>query len=148
MSAHITVSSVLETANPNNMIDALKRLHLGLREVGVKVTVASSVQTVPTPGTGGITSPLVTVAAAVATFDPPIAAIKSLRVTTGAAAGGRIMLDAAGSAAQIGTSGVYTAVISDDGSTITFETTITGFVIAYLPRLSTAELAAQFYPQT
>lgn len=141
MPAEYTVKSGLEQVNPNNAADALRKLHLGLREEGVKVTVASSAQS-PAGRTGTIESPKVTVALAVATFDPPIAAIKSLRVTTGAAAGGRLILDAAG------TPTTTAATISDDGSTLTFEATITGFVISYIPRLSTAELAAKFYPLT
>jgi hypothetical protein len=147
MPTEFTVTSALEQLNPNYLADALRRLHIGLREAGVKVAVAASVQT-PAVGRGTIESPKVTVATVVATFDPPIAAVKALRVTSGAATGGRILLDAAGTAAQIGTSGVYAAVISDDGSTITFEATITGFVISYIPRLSAADLAAKFYPLT
>lgn len=141
MSAEYTTKSALEQLNPNNAPDALRKLHLGLREEGVKVTVTASAQ-VPTGRTGTIESPLVTVALAVATFNPPIAAIKALRVTAGAAAGGRLILDAAG------TPTTTAATISDDGSTLTFEATVTGLVISYIPRLSTAELAAKFYPLT
>lgn len=147
MSAVQSVESVLEACNPSNIADGLKRLHLGLRDHTVKVTVTSSAQ-VPTGRTGTITSPLCTVSGAVATFDPPIAAVKALRVTAGAAAGGRLLADAAGTPAQIGTSGVYLATIADDGSTITFETTVTGLICEYIPRLSDTELAAAFYTST
>jgi len=60
---------------------------------------------------------------------PPISQVVTLRVTAGAAAAGvRAVTDAGGSASS------SVALISDDGKTLTFETTVTGFVLTYIPR--------------
>lgn len=127
----ITLKSALDTANPTNLPDALKKVLLGTLLAGKKVTVSQA-------------------AAATITLSPPaLAGTVSVRVTAGsAAAGGRIIVDAAGTPAQIGTSGVYLATLSDDGATLTFETTLTGAIVSYVPRPTDAELAALLYPST
>lgn len=67
---------------------------------------------------------------------PAVGAMLSLRVTAGAAAaGGRLVLDAAG------TPSATEATISADGKTVTFEANVTGFVIQYMPRAAVSMTA-------
>ena len=80
---------------------------------------------------------------------PPILSVISLRVTAGAAtAGPRVVTDVGGTPyAPVGaneTPGV--ATLSDDGTTLVFDTTVTGYVIEYIPR-SSASMTAPFLTQ-
>lgn len=74
---------------------------------------------------------------------PPIQSLIALRVTasgTGASLGTYILTDSGGTAI-IPPGGANAAVgiatLSDDGKTITFPNTVTGFVLEYLPRAAT-----------
>jgi hypothetical protein len=70
---------------------------------------------------------------------PAIGSILALRVTAGSAtAGARITTDAGGTAGAPGANGPGIALVSDDGKTLTFEATVTGFVLEYTPRAAVA----------
>jgi hypothetical protein len=69
---------------------------------------------------------------------PAIGVILSCRVTAGAAAAGvRKVGDA------LATPDANVVAISDDGSTLTFEANVTGFVLQYMPRAA-ADMAGNF----
>ncbi len=125
-SAIVSLKVALNTANPTNLPDALKKTLLGDMLAGKKVTVAQA-------------------AAATIPLSPPaLNGTVQCRVTTvgTAAAGVRQITDVAG------TPSATVATISDDGATLTFEGTVTGAVISYVPRPTDAELAANLYPET
>lgn len=76
---------------------------------------------------------------------PPILAVRSLRVTavgTGAL-GPRSVFDSGATPGAPGATGPGIAKLSDDGTTITFEGTVTGFVIEYIPR-SNVDLGTEY----
>ena len=71
---------------------------------------------------------------------PAILAVKSLRVTavgTGAT-GPRVVTDSGGTAVAPSSGIAGVALLSADGTTLTFEGTVTGFVHEYIPRSATA----------
>lgn len=126
MTAELTVKTALNTANPNNLPDALKVVALGTLLAGKKSTVTGAT------------------ASATITLSPPaLTGTVQLRVTAGAAAAAiRAITDAAG------TPTAAIATISDDGATITLEDTCTAYVLSYVPRPTDAQLAAALYPST
>ena len=147
-----SLQDVLNNANPQDLPDAIAQL-----------------------GLGDIANPFVrtfTGLAASASFD--LTAIDGTGETAGAANPKRraalivsnLRITASGTAASLGSyvagdanavmiippGGASVAVgvarISDDGKTITFPNTVTGFVISYVPRKATpAQLAAAFAPR-
>lgn len=142
-----TVSSklqhVLDDANPNNIADALRKVKLGHAYSVVKATIAALGAT----ATPDITSDDVLAAATVAGITladgenlPAIGQVVSLRVTASGTAtslgtygitdsGGTAIIPPGGASAAMGI-----AELSDDGTTLTFPNTVTGFVIQYIPR--------------
>lgn len=138
-----TLRSVLNDANLNEIASAMRRMRLGDRLSVVKVTVASLTAT----ATPDITSAAVKAAATIvgmtlATGEnlPPIGHVLSLRISASgtAASVGTYAVSDAGGTAIIPPGGASAAagiaLISDDGKTITFPNTVTGFVIQYIPR--------------
>jgi hypothetical protein len=145
-----TLRQQLNEGQPNEMFDLLALLELGttffpLKRTFTGLTAAASFDLTLIDGTGettGVGNPN-RLAANV---------VRTLRVTasgTGTSVGSYVTTDAAGTATSPATSTVAgLALISDDGKTITFPTTVTAFIISYLPRaLSDAQLAA-LYPPT
>lgn len=123
--AELSVKNALDTANPNNLPDALRKVLLGTLLAGKKVTVSQAAATT------------------VALSPPALTGTISVRVTGGAAAAGpRHIVDAAGTPAAT------IATISDDGATLTFEGTVTDAILSYVPRPTDAQLAAALYPAT
>jgi len=146
-----TLQLVLDEANPNDLSVALQQAKLGtilapLKRAFTGLTAAAAFDLTLIDGTGETTG----------TGNPnrlPAAHVRTLRVTasgTGATVGAYFVTDAGGTAVSAATSGAAgIALISDDGKTITFPTTVTAFVIEYVPlTLSAAQMAAVFAPVT
>lgn len=138
-----TLRSVLNDGNLNEIDSALARAKLGnmLSEVKVVVsglTAASAID---------ITTAAVKAAATITGLElqsgenlPAIGTLKSLRVSasgTAASLGAYIACDD-GATAIVPPGGAGAAVgvakLSDDGKTLTFPNTVTGFVLTYRPR--------------
>ena len=105
-----TLKSALNRANPNTLADVLAKIDLGTMLDPKTVTVAQT-------------------AATTIVLNPPALAVFGARVTAGAAAAGpRLITDAAGSASAT------VCTLSADGATLTFEGNVTGAVVSYMPR--------------
>lgn len=123
-----TVQQVLDDANPQNVADALRMMKLGtiltpLKRTFTGLTAAASFDLTEIDGTGETTGD---------SNPNRLAAlcINTLRVTavgTGST-GTRFVSDTGGTASST------VVKISDDGKTVTFEGTVTAFVIQYIPR--------------
>jgi len=76
---------------------------------------------------------------------PAVGEVVTLRVTNvgTAAVGPRVVTDVGGTPGAPGANGPGIATISDDGTTITFEGTVTGFILTYQPR-STLPLTTEY----
>lgn len=138
---------VLDRADANQLPDALRKVKLGtvlapLKRVFTGLTAAASFDLTAIDGTGettGVTNPNRKAALCV----------------------NYLRLDASGTAASVGNyivgpptstllippgganAAVGVARLSDDGKTLTFPNTITGFTIAYIPR-SSSDVEAKF----
>jgi len=127
-----TVQSALTKANPNDLADALRKVNLGHSMAVVKVTFASLASAAAQDITTAAAKAAATISGiALDTGEnlPAIGQICTLRVTAGAAAAGaRTWTDVGGTPAAT------IATVSDDGATLTFEGTVTGFVLTYVPR--------------
>lgn len=125
-----TVQSALDAANPNNVADCLKLVKLGtmvtpLKRVFTGLTSAAAQDLTMIDASGETTGP----------SNPnrqPALVVGAILVTTGAAASGP---RAPTSAAATPTTTF--ATLSDDGKTVTFDNTVTGFTIEYIPRAQT-----------
>lgn len=105
-----TVQSVLDRAKVGEVESALQLIGLGSMLAGKKSSISQA-------------------AAVSVALDPPALAISTIRVVAGAAAaGGRKIVDAAG------TLDANTCSLSDDGATLTFEANVTDIVVSYIPR--------------
>jgi hypothetical protein len=136
-----TIQTILNEANPNTLADALKKIALGTMMSPVKAVVTG----LTAANSFDLTSAAVFAKATVtglpagevpASALPPIRSVTTLRVTavgTGAL-GPRVVTDAGGTAGAPGATGPGIALLSDDGKTLTFEGTVTGFTIEYSPR--------------
>lgn len=143
--ADITLQQILNRSNLNQLAAALSKVKLGNVLGSVKVTVASLSAT----ASPVITGSAVRAAATISGLDrgsndnlPAIQTVKTLRVTTSGTpqAVGSYAISDAGGTALTPTAGanVGLALLSDDGTTLTFPTTVTGFVLEYVPRPGTA----------
>lgn len=155
-----TIRDVLNVANLNELAAALRRMgNFGDMQEPIKVTVTG----LTAAAAIDITSAAVKAAATIVGGKtlasgenlPAIAKVCTLRVTavgTGAT-GPRHVTDASGTAAAPPTATAYAgasvgvATISDDGKTLTFEGTVTGFVLTYLPRPAT-DIDSEYAPST
>ena len=125
-----TIQSALDKANPNDVADCLHQVKLGTMVTPLKrvfTGVASSaIQDLTlldaTGETTGVGNPK----------RLPALIVNTLLVTAGAAASGGRAVTSAGASAATSTF----AKISDDGKVLTFDNTVTGFTIEYMPRAS------------
>jgi len=122
-----TLKSALDEANPNKVASALQQAKLGTMLTPLKKTYSALAATAAHNLTdvahgSGLAALLV----------------GTLRVTAGAAAAGARLVTDAG-----GTPSATVATLSDDGKTVTFEGTVTAFVIEYVPRAS-ADMTGPF----
>lgn len=124
-----------DTGDPGLVGSVGRRVKLGTRLAAVKVvvsglTAAAAIDITSSTVAAKITSLKGLDALGTGETLPPIGSVLALRVTTGSAqAGARTLVDKDGTP----TTGV--ATISDDGKTLTFETTLTGFILEYNPRV-------------
>ena len=143
--ADITLQQIINRSNLNQLAAALSKVKLGNVLGSVKITVASLTAT----ATPVVTGSAVRAAATISGLDrgtndnlPAIQTVKTLRVTTSGTANsvGSYAVSDAGGTALTPTAGanVGLALLSDDGTTLTFPTTVTGFVLEYVPRPDTA----------
>jgi len=143
--ADVTLQQVLNKANLNQLATILQKMKLGnmlnpVKVVVVGLTAAAAID---------ITTAAVRAASTITGLErdtgdslPAILSVTALRVTevggvgTGAL-GARSVTDAGGTAGAPGSYGPGIALLSDDGKTLTFEGTVTGFVLEYIPRSNT-----------
>ena len=128
-----TMQRALDRANPNEVADLLKLTKLGHHLANTKVVAAG----LTAAASFDVTTAAVRTASTITGLSldtgenlPAIGVVKTLRVTTvgTAAAGARLVTDAGGTASAT------VALLSDDGKTLTFEGTVTGFVLEYMAR--------------
>lgn len=139
--ADVTLQQVLNKANLNQLATILQKMKLG--------NMLNPVKVVATGLTGAASFDITTAAVRQAstitglerdTGDnlPAILSVKTLRVTASGTAnsvGTYIVSDASGTAVSpTAGANVGIALLSDDGTTLTFPTTVTAFVIEYVPQ--------------
>lgn len=145
LTANKTMQQVLNQSNLNWLPTALQLLKLGnvLSPVKVSVTGLTAAAAID------ITTTTFRDAATISGLDretadllPQILSVKTLRVTASGTANsvGSYGVSDAGGTAVSPTAGANLgiALLSDDGRTLTFPTTVTAFVIEYIPRSATA----------
>ena len=120
----LTLKDALNKANISQLATALNSVALGnlLDRAAHKVAIAQT-------------------AAVTVVLSPPALMIQTLRVTAGAANPGNRQISDAG-----GTPSATVATISDDGSTLTFEGTVSAALITYIPGPAVGALAADYAP--
>ena len=142
-----TYTRLLDKAAPDLTPDLLRKMHFGKMMTPIKVTVSGLTAT----ATPDITSAAVKAAATIAGIEletgenlPAIGQVVSLRIAASgtAASVGTYGVTDAGGTAIIPPGGASAAMgiakLSDDGKTITFPNTVTGFVLVYYPRAAVA----------
>ena len=145
LTANKTMQQVLNGANLNWLPTVLQKMKLGNMLSPVKVSVtgltaASAIDITTTTFRGAAT--ISGLDRETADLLPQILAVKTLRVTASGTANsvGSYGVSDAGGTAVSPTAGANMgiALLSDDGRTLTFPTTVTAFVIEYIPRSDTA----------
>lgn len=146
-----SLQEVLDEALPGELADALRKLKLGTTHAPMKrtftgLTAAAAFDLTAIDGTGE------TAGAANANRLAALL-VGTLRVTasgTGNSVGSYAMTDTGGTTVSpTAGANVGIAKLSDDGKTITFPTTVTAFVVEYIPRtLQSSDYAADFAPST
>lgn len=147
--AELTYQQWLNRANLNLLPTIFQKMKLGNMLSPVRVVVTGLTAT----ASPDITSAAVLAAATITGLEretgdrlPAILAVKSLRVTASGTAnsvGSYAMVDgevadAARALTPTAGANVGLALLSADGTTLTFPSTITAFVIEYIPRSATA----------
>lgn len=149
-----TVHAELDSANPNTVFDALRKMGLGSMLAPLRVTFAA----LASAASQDITTAAARAAATInvgalrvsKTVLPPALAVISCRVIAGTAlAGPRTVSDTGATVtAPAGANGLPgVAKISDDGKTLTFDAAVTGFTITYIPRPD-VDMESVFAPST
>lgn len=149
-----TIRQELNRAQIGRLTDLFSKIKLGNMMAPIKVTVAA----LTASATPDITSPAVKAAATIVGRTllasenlPAIGQVVNLRISaSGTAAsvgtygvtdaGGTAIIPPGGASASMGI-----AKLSDDGKTITFPNTVTGFVITYYPRAAVDPDTASAY---
>lgn len=146
-----SVQEVLDNANPNELGPALAKAKLGttlapLRRVFTGLAAAASFDLTAIDATGetpGAANPKRLAALSVTALQVTASGTAtSLGAYIAADSSATAIVPPGGAGAAVGV-----AKISDDGKTITFPNTVTGFTIQYIPRvLSSTDMAAHFAP--
>lgn len=131
------IRRALNTGSPAAQTSALQKIQAGTQLSKVKVTFAA----LTSASAQDITSDEAKAAATIEGISlrddenlPPIGQVVTLRVTTGTlAAGPAVVTDEGGTPTAIGALAVHVATLSDDGTTLTFQAAVTGFVLTYYP---------------
>lgn len=140
-----TIQAELDKGQLGTIADVMRLQGKGSMDSLLKVTVAALTASATVDITAAATKAAATINAGAlrrGTVNlPAIGRIKSLRVTTSGTANsvGTYAIGDAGSTPISPTAGanVGLATLSDDGKTLVFPTTVTGFVIAYYPAPAT-----------
>lgn len=139
-----TIQNILNTGNLNDLSLVLQKIKLGNVLGTVKVVCASLTATAAPVITGSavrLASTITGLERGTTENLPPILAVKTLRVTgsgTAGTLGTYGVTDTAGTGITAAANTVMgVAKLSDDGTTLTFTTTITDFVLEYIPRPNT-----------
>jgi hypothetical protein len=145
--AETDIRATLNRADLNTVADINKKLKVGNMFSRIKVTVSG----LTAAAAVDITTAAVKAAATIVGIDlesgenlPPIGIWQALRITASgtAASLGAYLLADTGATAIVPPGGAGAAVgiakLSDDGKTITFPNTVTGFVLEYFPRSNVA----------
>ena len=130
-----TTADIARLAKLGTMMTKLKAVVSGLTAAAaVDITTAATLAAATVTNAQGTSLPLDT-----GETLPPIGQVVSLRVTASATAGslGTYGITDAGGTAIVPPGGAGAAMgiakLSDDGKTITFPNTVTGFVLEYIP---------------
>lgn len=147
------LQDALDLAEPDQLPDVLRKVKLGSTLDPLKVTFAAltAAATIDITTAASFAAATVNIGGPFASKTlPPILHVRTLRVTTsgtGASVGSYGVSDAGGAATSPATSTVLgIALLSDDGKSLTFLTTITGFVIEYVPRM--VDMTTVFIPSS
>ncbi len=139
-----TIRGVLNTANPNDVADALRKIKYGNMLEPIKIVVVGMTAIAAPVITGALVKAAATISGGLSLANgemlPAIANIVSLRVTASGTAGsvgtygisdssGTAIVPPGGASAAMGV-----ALLNDAGTTITFPNTITAFTLVYMPR--------------
>jgi len=146
-----SIQRELDKGNPNTLPDCWRQVKPGhmlapIKATFVGLTAAAAVDI--TTAASKAAAPIVGIALDTGENLPPILNVRTLRVTavgTGAL-GPRVPTDADGTAGAPGANGPGIALLSDDGKTLTFEGTVTGFILEYSP-LPYTDLQTEFSNQ-
>ena len=112
-----TLAGVLDVADPNEVAAALRLTRLGTMLTPLKETI-----TLAAPGT-------------VFTLSKPALKVVTCQVTVGTVTGDRIMTDSAGTVrAPHDAAAPGVAKLADNGTTITFDASVTTIIVTYIPR--------------
>jgi hypothetical protein len=142
-----TPREILDQSNLNELADALKKIKFGRQLSRIKVTFAALTAAAAVDITTAASKAAATISGiTLATGEnlPPIGVWQALRITASGTAGslGAYLLADTGATAIVPPGGAGAAVgiakLSDDGKTITFPNTVTGFVLEYFPRTDVA----------
>jgi len=146
-----TVGAALDKANPNLLADLLHKVKLGTMLAPLKRTF-----TIGASATADLTALDATGEVTGAANPNRLAALSvtALRIVasgTAASVGAYVVSDVGATPLTTNTGArVGIATLSDDGKTITFPNTVTGFVVEYMPRssidLTTVDLALDGSP--
>jgi len=123
-----TLQGELDKADPNTLPDAIRQIALGTMVTPLKAVftglASGAAHDITDDAHGNL---------------PKILSVTTLRVTAGLATNGpRLITDVSGTASPPNaTNGHGVATLSDDGATITFDQSVTAFVIEYIPRAET-----------
>jgi hypothetical protein len=138
-----TGQDVLDRADPNELADILRKIKLGqmlnpvkVSFTGLSATAAKIIAQLKAGSTGVTVNQGLQIGAADPL--PSILSVVAVRVAGGSAAAGVRMIGDAGATASS-----TVARLSDDGTTLTFEDTVTAMVLEYIPRPAT-DLNAKF----
>lgn len=147
-----TLQSILDSADPNLLADALRRTAPGKQNAIVKVVVvgitaaaAFDITTAAFAALAAVTITGIDNPADAGEGLPAIGEVVSLRCTASGTANsvGTYAITDSGTLTPTAGANVGLATLSDDGKTITFPSTVTAFVLRYRPR-SPVAVTAEF----
>lgn len=134
---------ILNKADPNDLADVVRKMQMGSMLTPRKITftglTAAAAQDITTAAAFAAAAKSPALPSNQTTL-PPILSVIAVRVTAGAAAAGVRMVGDAGA-----TPSATVVALSDDGKTLTFEGTVTAFVLEYIARPGT-DMTAKFAP--
>jgi len=150
-----TLRLSMNRASPNEVADILRRIKFGNMLEPIKVTFASLTAAAAIDITTAASKAGATIVGgltlATSELLPAIGQVVGLRVSASGTAGslGAYIVSDSGATPIVPPGGAGAAVgiatLSDDGKTLTFPNTVTGFVLTYLPRAA-VDMDSDFAP--